>query len=97
MSLPVGATVIQKTDFSLDASFNIANNKNKLTDFYAPGTKTPIVILTGTVDGQGVSGTLSQIITNNQPVNEFYLKPFKGFDAGGNQIIGDASEITVCR
>ncbi len=89
----VGATVIQKTDLSLDVSFNIANNKNKLTDFYAPGTKTPLVILTGTVDGQGVSGTLSQIITNNQPANEFYLKPFKGFDANGNQIIGDASEI----
>ena len=23
---------------------------------------------------------LSQIITNNQPVNEYYLKPFGGFD-----------------
>ena len=89
----IGATVIQKSDFTLDATFNIANNKNKLTDFYAPGTKTPLVILTGTIDGQGVSGTLSQIITNNQPVNEFYLKPFKGFDAGGNQQIGGADEI----
>jgi iron complex outermembrane receptor protein len=89
----IGATVIQKTDFSLDVDFNIAYNKNKLTDFYAPGTKTPLMILTGTVDGQGVSGTLSQIITNGQPANEFYLKPFKGFDANGNQIIGDASEI----
>jgi iron complex outermembrane receptor protein len=89
----IGATVIQKSDLSLDVNFNIANNKNKLTDFYAPGTKTPLVILTGTIDGQGVSGTLSQIITNNQPANEFYLKPFKGFDASGNQIIGDNSEI----
>jgi iron complex outermembrane receptor protein len=89
----VGATIIQKNDFTLDATFNIANNKNKLTDFYAPGTKTPLVILTGTIDGQGVSGTLSQIITNDQPVNEFYLKPFKGFDAGGNQQIGGADEI----
>jgi len=52
-----------------------------------------LVILTGTIDGQGVSGTLSQIITNNQPVNEFYLKPFKGFDANGNQQIGGADEI----
>ena len=89
----VGATIIQKTDFTLDATFNIANNKNKLTEFFAPGTKTPLVILTGTIDGQGVSGTLSQIITNDQPVNEFYLKPFKGFDAGGNQQIGGADEI----
>jgi len=89
----IGATILQKNDLALDVTFNIANNKNKLTDFYAPGTKTPLVILTGTIDGQGVSGTLSQIITNDQPVNEFYLKPFKGFDANGNQIIGGASEL----
>jgi iron complex outermembrane receptor protein len=89
----VGATIIQKTDFSLDLSFNIANNKNKLTDFFAPGTKTPLAINTGTIDGQGVSGALSQIITNNQPANEFYLKPFKGFDQNGDQIIGGNSEI----
>ncbi len=89
----IGATIIQKNDFTLDATFNIANNKNKLTEFFAPGTKTPLVIMTGTIDGQGVSGTLSQIITNDQPVNEFYLKPFKGFDANGNQQIGGADEI----
>ncbi|MEO8712818.1 MAG: SusC/RagA family TonB-linked outer membrane protein, partial [Parafilimonas sp.] len=82
----IGATIIQQRDFSWDVSFNIANNKNILENFYAPGTKTPLQILTGTIDGQGVSGTLSQIITNNQPVNEFYLKPFGGFDANGNQV-----------
>jgi hypothetical protein len=43
---------------------------------------------TGQINGQGVSGTLAQVITNNQPVNVYYLKPFQGFDAGGNQIIG---------
>lgn len=89
----VGAAIIQKKDFTWDVNFNIANNKNKLTNFYAPGTKTPIVILTGGIHGQGVSGALSQVITNNQPVNEYYLKPFKGFDENGNQIIGTADEI----
>jgi iron complex outermembrane receptor protein len=84
----IGATLIDKKDFGLDANFNIANNTNKLTNFYAPGTKTPIRILTGEINGQGVSGTLSQIITNDQPVNEFYLKQFGGFDADGKQIIG---------
>lgn len=84
----IGATIVDKKDFGWDVNFNIANNKNLLTNFYAPGTKTPLQILTGTIDGQGVSGTLSQIITNNQPVNEFYLKPFNGFDANGNQQIG---------
>src|SRR6185503_10423535 len=49
---------------------------------------TDIKILTGQINGQGVSGTLGQTITNNQPVNEYYLKAFGGFDASGNQIIG---------
>lgn len=83
----VGANLIDKSNFGLDVNFNIANNKNILKNFYAPGTTTPIQILTGQVNGQGVSGTLSQIITNNQPVNEFYLKKFSGFDAAGNQLI----------
>ncbi len=84
----IGAAVVDKTDFGIDLNFNIAKNKNLLKNFYAPGTTTPIQILTGQINGQGVSGTLSQIITNNQPVNAFYLKQFSGFDASGNQIIG---------
>ena len=83
----VGATLIEKTDFSLDVNLNYAHNKNLLTDFYAVGTTTPLQIMTGQISGQGVSGTLSQIITNNHPVNEFYLKKFNGFDASGNQQI----------
>jgi iron complex outermembrane receptor protein len=59
-----------------------------LKNFFGPDGVTPITINTGQINGQGVSGTLSQIITNNQPVNEFYLKKFNGFDASGNQLIG---------
>jgi TonB-dependent starch-binding outer membrane protein SusC len=84
----VGASVIDKPNFGLDVNFNIANNKNELTNFYAAGTTTPLSIYTGQINGQGVSGTLAQIITNNQPVNEFYLKSFNGFDANGIQQIG---------
>lgn len=84
----LGANIINGNKLSWDLNFNIAFNDNKLTEFYSPGTKTPLTILTGQVNGQGVSGTLSQIITNDQPVNEFYLKPFNGFDASGAQQIG---------
>jgi TonB-linked SusC/RagA family outer membrane protein len=84
----IGANIVNKANFSWDVNFNISHNKNKLTDFFGLGSKNPIVILTGQINGQGVSGTLAQIITNNQPVNEFYLKPFNGFDASGIQQIG---------
>ncbi len=79
----IGATVIQKSNLQWDVNFNIAYNKNKLTNFNAAR------ILTGQINGQGVSGTLGQIITNDYPVNEYFLKSFGGFNASGNQIIGN--------
>ena len=82
----LGFSVIEKTDFTWDINVNYANNKNLLENFTSNGQD--IKILTGQINGQGVSGTLGQIITNNQPVNAYFLKPFGGFDQGGNQIIG---------
>jgi TonB-linked SusC/RagA family outer membrane protein len=87
--LALGATIIDKPNFGWDVNFNVAKNKNIIKNFNDINTGLPLKIITGTIDGQGVSGTLSQIITNNQPVNEYYLKSFNGFDAGGNQIIGN--------
>jgi TonB-dependent starch-binding outer membrane protein SusC len=81
--IALGATLIQKKDFSVDLSFNWAHNNNKLTNFNQAS------ILSGQVNGQGVSGSFSELITNNQPLLVYYLKPFKGFDQSGNQIIGD--------
>jgi len=57
-------------------------------NFKDPNTGLDLQVQTGFISGQGVSGTLAQVITNNQPVNVFYLKPFNGFDASGNQQIG---------
>lgn len=79
----IGASVIEKTNLQWDVNFNIAHNKNKLTNFDAVG------ITTGQINGQGVSGTLGQIITNDQPINTYFLKPFTGFDASGGQLVGD--------
>ncbi len=86
IELSLGATIIENANFSWDLNVNYARNKNELTNFTQNGQD--IKILTGQINGQGVSGTLGQIITNNQPVNEYFLKTFGGFDAGGNQIIG---------
>jgi TonB-dependent starch-binding outer membrane protein SusC len=83
-----GATLVKTAKFSWDLSFNFAYNHNILKKFYAAGTEIPTVINTGQINGQGVSGTLGQIITNNQPVDEFFLKKFTGFDQTGSQQIG---------
>jgi len=86
----LNGTIVKKKDFDWDLNINFAYNKNLLTKFTDPLTGLPLVIKTGTIDGQGVSGTLGQVITNDQPVNVFNLKPFNGFDkATGKQLIGD--------
>jgi len=87
IELTLTGNIIAHKDFSWDLTANFATNSNLMTQFYAPGTKNPLSIYTGQINGQGVSGTLGQIITNNQPVDEFYLKTFGGFDQKGNQIV----------
>ncbi|WP_018617063.1 SusC/RagA family TonB-linked outer membrane protein [Segetibacter koreensis] len=79
----IGAAIVSHKKFGWDAGFNIAYNKNLLKNF----AQAPIA--TGRVDGNGVSGALAQIIANNYPVNEYYLKKFNGFDQSGQQIIDD--------
>ena len=84
----ISASVIDKKSFSWDISGTFSYNHNILKDFYATGTKTPLKIQTASVSGPGASGALAQLITNNQTVDVFYLKPFLGFDSAGNQKVG---------
>ena len=88
IELSLTGNIIQHRDLSWDLTANFSTNSNLITQFYAPGTKNPLAIYTGQINGQGVSGTLGQIITNNQPVDEFWLKHFEGYDQKGNQIVG---------
>jgi hypothetical protein len=88
VEISLGLGVIKHEDLTWDVTFNMAFNHNVLRKFLVPGTDNSYVINTGQINGQGVSGTLGQIITNNQPIDEFYLKPFQGFDQNGNQQIG---------
>ncbi|HVS95220.1 MAG TPA: SusC/RagA family TonB-linked outer membrane protein [Puia sp.] len=80
LEFSIGANIVKTENFTWDLTFNAAYNHNVLKNF----TQT---INTGQINGQGVSGTLGQIITNNYPIDEFYLKKFTGFDQNGNQQI----------
>lgn len=82
----LGVNILDKKDLTWDISGYYAHNDNKLTNFTQNGKD--IQIITGQINGQGVSGTLAQVITNNYPVNEYYLKPFQGYDQNGNQTFG---------
>jgi iron complex outermembrane receptor protein len=89
----LGATILDRSRVTWDVNFNYAYNKNMVKNFKDPNTGLDLQVQTGFISGQGVSGTLAQVITNNQPVNVFFLKPFNGFDASGNQQIGPNPQI----
>ncbi len=77
----IGGTIVSNKDFTWDAAFNISYNKGKLTNFnYAP-------ILTGQISGNGLSGTTAEVITNNQPLDVFYMPHFLGYTKDGRRPI----------
>jgi TonB-linked SusC/RagA family outer membrane protein len=84
----ITAGIIDKKNLTWDLSAFYSHNTNNLKNFVNEFGN-PVQIITGQINGQGVSGTLAQVIANGYPVNEYYLKPFLGFDQNGNQQIGN--------
>lgn len=85
----LAVNLLQKKKIAWDVSANVSYNKNKVKDFTDPNSGKNLVINTGSITGQGVSQTTAQIFTNEQPVNVYFLKEFKGYDQNGNQIISE--------
>ncbi len=76
----VNANVIKKKDFYWDLGVNATFVKNNVTGLPAP-------ILTGELNGQGMSGTFVQLIANDHPLNVFYTRAYSGIDASGQAIL----------
>jgi iron complex outermembrane receptor protein len=72
----VNATIIQQKNFSWDLGVNATFLKNNLTNMDAP-------IYTGQLNGQGVSGTLVEIIYNDMPINGFWTRTYGGMSKDG--------------
>ncbi|MES2240366.1 MAG: SusC/RagA family TonB-linked outer membrane protein [Bacteroidota bacterium] len=73
--------IIDNADFSWDLGGNIAFNKGKITGLIEDGY--PTGITTGTVSGQGLSGTIAQGHFDGQSPYTFNLLQFTGFDSNG--------------
>jgi len=83
----VNAAVINGPDMSWDVNVNATFLKNKVSGL-ATG------IPTGDLDGQGITGTQVQLITNDQPMNVFYTREFLGMDkATGEADYRDAGDV----
>ena len=76
--IEIGLTgvMINKPGVKWDATFNIASINNKVSGLVTP-------IQTGAASGQGLSGTFTQEIANDQPIGSFYGMVFEGFDSKG--------------
>ena len=71
--------ILQGDDFGWTAGFNVAYNKNEITDFDGE-------IAAGTIRGAGLSNAFAQRLASGQPLYSFYLREFTGFDANGNPV-----------
>lgn len=83
----INATIIQQKNFSWDLGVNATFLKNNVTGMDAP-------IYTGQLNGQGVSGTLVEIINNDLPINGFWTRTYGGMDKDGMSIYPDGERLS---
>ena len=69
----VNTTIINKKDITWEFGVNATFISNIVNGLPAP-------LYTGTLNGQGVSGTLVQTIQNGLPINSFYTRKYLGMD-----------------
>ena len=69
----VGVTAVDNQRFGVSINANATFIRNRVSGLPAP-------IFTGALNGQGLSGVLSETITNGSPINSFYLQQFTGID-----------------
>ena len=75
LELLVGVTAVDNTDFGLNFNANATFVKNNVT-----GLNSALIIQTGTLNGQGLSGVLAETIQNGQPINGFRLPVYNGIN-----------------
>jgi iron complex outermembrane receptor protein len=75
--------VVATKDLIWNVGVNATFLRNELRNYDGPP------VLTGSISGQGVSNAYSQRLTNNRPLNSFYVRKFQGFDDSGQGIYED--------
>ena len=76
--------VIDTEDLTWDIASNASFLSNEVTNF-------PGFISTGALNGQGLSGSYAQVVTNNYPAYTYYMYEWRGYDAQGMSIYSDAA------
>ena len=74
---------VQSRKFSWDINYNMTFVKNRIENF---GNRN---VITGNIDGQGLSGAYAQFFGNGYPLYEFNVAQYNGLDANGFGIYPD--------
>ncbi len=77
VELALNAFLIQNENTTLSVGFNTTYLSNELQDYDGPP------ILTGEINGQGLTGVNAQRLANGQPLYVFFLREFEGFNEQG--------------
>ena len=75
VELLAGITAYDSPTFGLSFNANATFVKNNVS-----GLPAALIIQTGTLSGQGLSGVLAETIQNGQPLNGFYLPTYNGIN-----------------
>lgn len=80
VEVALNSTIVKNKDFQWDLGVNATFMTNIVDNLNGQ-------IVTGALSGQGISGATSQLITNGQPINVFYVKEFLGIDKTTGQSV----------
>lgn len=94
IEVELGGTPVRTNDFSWDVNLNLAHNKNMMKSL-SNGQWTGDEIQTAPCQGQGLSGTYSQLIKEGEPLGTFYGKKFIGVVDGVEQFANNGEKQVI--
>lgn len=77
VEMALGTTLVSKEKVEVGLNVNATFIRNEVKDLVGGD------IITGAINGQGLSGATSQLITNGYPINSFFLPQFTGLNDQG--------------
>jgi TonB-dependent starch-binding outer membrane protein SusC len=86
VDINLDAYLIEKTDFAFNVGVNLSLFDNEIRNV---SKIFPDGIITGEINGQGLSGQRGQLLYDNQDLYAFYLPVFTGYNESGASTFAD--------
>ncbi|NSL89314.1 SusC/RagA family TonB-linked outer membrane protein [Chitinophaga sp. Mgbs1] len=83
VELSLRGDIVKTKNVTWNLGVNATFLRNELKNYDGPP------VLTGAINGQGVSGATAQRLANGYPLNTFYVRQFLGFDDKGQGMYTD--------